>query len=519
MARVCNVFETKETRHAALCSYWVFSPIQIYKNRGEKAPINKQQEKMKVKSLLVAMLVAATTASAQTADPTIMTINGKAVPRSEFEYSYNKNNSETVVDKKSVEEYVDLFVNYKLKVMAAEEAGIDTTKAFRDEFRMYRDQQIRPSFINDNDVEREARKIYEDTRKRIDESGGMVRSRHILVALKQNASKAQSDSALVRADSIYNALIKGADFATLAQRCSDDKGSARRGGDLSWAQRGYMVKEFEDVIFSAKVGEISKPFLSPYGYHIVRVDAKQNFFPYDTVRADIHRFIESRGLREHIISQNIDSIAKHSVPQCTPEDVLNRRADEMAAADPALKSLIREYHDGLLLYEISNRTVWDKAAKDEAGLAAYFKKNRKRYKWEKPRFKGIAYWVKEQGDVVAVKASLKKVPFEQWPEHLRKEFNDSTIRIKVVKGIFREGDNALIDKVVFGKDTTVADVKDFPISATYGEKLKAPKTYNDVRELVVTDYQEQLEKAWIEALRKRYTVVLNKEVLSTVNKH
>ena len=295
---------------------------------------------------MVAMLVAATTASAQTADPTIMTINGKAVPRSEFEYSYNKNNSETVVDKKSVEEYVDLFVNYKLKVMAAEEAGIDTTKAFRDEFRMYRDQQIRPSFINDNDVEREARKIYEDTRKRIDESGGMVRSRHILVALKQNASKAQSDSALVRADSIYNALIKGADFATLAQRCSDDKGSARRGGDLSWAQRGYMVKEFEDVIFSAKVGEISKPFLSPYGYHIVRVDAKQNFFPYDTVRADIHRFIESRGLREHIISQNIDSIAKHSVPQCTPEDVLNRRADEMAAADPALKSLIREYHDG-----------------------------------------------------------------------------------------------------------------------------------------------------------------------------
>ena len=127
--------------------------------------------------------------------------------------------------------------------------------------------------------------------------------------------------------------------------------------------------------------------------------------------------------------------------------------------------------------------------------------------------------MKEQGDVEAVKASLKKVPFELWPEHLRKEFNDSTIRIKVVKGIFREGDNALIDKVVFGKDTTVADVKDFPISATYGEKLKAPKTYNDVRELVVTDYQEQLEKAWIEALRKRYTVVLNKEVLSTVNKH
>ena len=486
---------------------------------GESPNKQTPKEKMKVKSLLVALLVAATTASAQTADPTIMTINGKDVPRSEFEYSYNKNNSETVVDKKSVDEYIDLFVNYKLKVMAAEEAGIDTTKAFRDEFRMYRDQQIRPSFINDNDVEREARTIYEDTRKRIDGNGGLVRPRHILVSLKQNATKAQSDSALVRADSIYNALIKGADFAELAQRCSDDKGSARRGGDLSWVQRGYMVKEFEDAIFAMKPGEISKPILSPFGYHIIKVEAKQNFFPYDTVRADIHRFIESRGLRERIISQNIDSIAKHSVPQCTPEDILNRRADEMTAADPALKNLIREYHDGLLLYEISNRTVWDKAAKDEKGLAAYFKKNRKRYKWEQPRFKGIAYWVKQEGDVEAVKKSLKNIPFEKWAERLRKEFNDSTIRIKVVKGIFREGDNALIDKVVFAKDTTVADVKDFPISATYGEKLKAPNTYNDVRELVVADYQEQLEKAWIEALRKRYTVEVNKDVLSTVNKH
>ena len=486
---------------------------------GESPNKQTPKEKMKVKSLLVALLVAATTASAQTADPTIMTINGKAVPRSEFEYSYNKNNSETVVDKKGVDEYIDLFVNYKLKVMAAEEAGIDATKAFRDEFRMYRDQQIRPSFINDNDVEREARTIYEDTRKRIDGNGGLVRPRHILVSLKQNATKAQNDSALVRADSIYNALIKGADFAELAQRCSDDKGSARRGGDLSWVQRGYMVKEFEDAIFAMKPGEISKPILSPFGYHIIKVEAKQNFFPYDTVRADIHRFIESRGLRERIISQNIDSIAKHSVPQCTPEDILNRRADEMTAADPALKNLIREYHDGLLLYEISNRTVWDKAAKDEKGLAAYFKKNRKRYKWEQPRFKGIAYWVKQEGDVEAVKKSLKNIPFEKWAERLRKEFNDSTIRIKVVKGIFRKGDNALIDKVVFAKDTTVADVKDFPISATYGEKLKAPKTYNDVRELVVADYQEQLEKAWIEALRKRYTVVVNKDVLSTVNKH
>lgn len=471
----------------------------------------------KIKSLLAALLLAAGSVSAQTADPTIMTINGQAVPRSEFEYSYNKNNAETVVDKKSVADYVDLFVNYKLKVMAAQAEGLDTTKAFRDEYLMYRNQQVRPSFIDDGDVEREARKIYKQTQERVDGNGGLVHAYHILVALQQKASQASQDSAKLRADSIYTALKKGADFEDLARRCSDDKMSGMRGGDLSWVQKGQTVKEFEQKIFGMKKGETSEPFLSPFGYHIVYVKDRGNFFPYDSVRTDIRRFIDQRGIREQIITQKIDSIAK--ADKVKPGDILDKRVEEMTANDPSLKNLIREYHDGLLLYEISNRTVWDKAAKDEKGLAAYFKKNRKRYKWEQPRFKGIAYWVKQDGDVEAVKKSLKNIPFEKWAERLRKEFNDSTIRIKVVKGIFREGDNALIDKVVFAKDTTVADVKDFPISATYGEKLKAPKTYNDVRELVVADYQEQLEKAWIEALRKRYTVVVNKDVLSTVNKH
>ena len=78
---------------------------------------------MKSLMLTIAALAMWTTAFAQT-DPIVMTIGGKPVTRSEFEYSYNKNNSETVVDKKSVAEYVDLFINYKLKVLAAEAAGI-----------------------------------------------------------------------------------------------------------------------------------------------------------------------------------------------------------------------------------------------------------------------------------------------------------------------------------------------------------------------------------------------------------
>lgn len=474
---------------------------------------------MKFKSLLAAMLIVASSAGAQTADPVVMTINGNPVLRSEFEYSYNKNNSETVVDKKSVADYVPLFVNYKLKVLAAEAAGIDTTSAFRKEFLSYRDQQVRPSFINDDDVEQEARKIYKETQTRIDSNGGLVRPSHILLMLKQNATQAEQDAAKLRADSIYTALVKGANFADLARRLSDDKGSASRGGDISWVQKGQTVKEFEDVVFAMKKGELSKPFLSPFGYHIVKLMDKQNFFPYDTLRADIRRFIDQRGLRDHIVSQKLDSLAKAAQPATTVQSLLDKRADEMAAKDPALRNLIREYHDGLLLYEISNRLVWDKAAKDEAGLAAFFKKNRKRYAWTEPRFKGIAYNCKDAADVEAVKRSIKKVDFDDWAETLRKQFNDSTLRIKVVKGIFKKGDNALVDREIFQVDTTYTAPKGYEHTAVFGKKLKAPKTYDDVRELVVADYQEYLEKQWIANLRKQYPVVLNEEALATVNKH
>ena len=472
---------------------------------------------MKFKALLAALLITASSVSAQSSDPTIMTIAGHKVPRSEFEYSYNKNNSETVVDKKSVADYVDLFINYKLKVLAAEAAGIDTTKAFRDEFLMYRDQQVRPSFINDADVESEARKIYEQTRQRVDANGGMAHPLHILVMIDQKASQAKQDSAKMRADSIYNALKKGADFAELARRCSDDKMSGMRGGDISWIQKGQTVKEFEDKVFAMKKGEISAPFLSPYGYHIVKLLDRSNFFPYDSVRADIRRFIDQRGIREQIITQKIDSIAKAT--SVKPEQVLDKRVDEMTSTDANLKNLIREYHDGLLLYDISNRMVWDKAAKDDAALAAYYKKNRKKYRWDEPRFKGIAYYVKDEADVANVKNVLKKVPFEQWADTLRKQFNDSTVRIKVVKGIFKKGDNTLVDRDIFKTGATVKPMKDYPITATYGQLLKAPSSYQDVRELVVADYQEQLEKEWVAGLRKRYTVEVDKQVLDTVNKH
>ena len=201
----------------------------------------------------------------------------------------------------------------------------------------------------------------------------------------------------------------------------------------------------------------------------------------------------------------------------TQAQVIEQIADSVCAVDSDLKWLFQEYHDGLLLYEISNRTVWEKAAKDKVALEAYFKANKKKYKWTEPRFKGIAYFVRNNEDVKKVKDCVKKLDFADWNEALRSTFNaDSLKRIKAEKGIFKQGTNAVVDKMVFKCDTTFSMPDGFVEAAVYGKKLKAPKHYTDVEGLVVSDLQEKLEREWIADLRKRYPVVINKEVLKTI---
>ena len=453
-------------------------------------------------------------------DPVIMTVNGQPVTRSEFEYSYNKNNTEGVIDKKTVEEYVDLFINYKLVVTAAMDAHLDTLSSFREEFAKYRDEQVRPSFITDEDIEKRAREEYDRTYHIIDSLGGMIHPSHILVAVGQRATDAERETAKQRADSIYNELRKGADFADMARRFSDDKGSGVAGGDLQWIAPGQTVPDFEKAAYALKDGEISEPVLSQFGYHIIKMHEHQIFFPYDSVHADIITYIDRSGIRESIIDEKINEIVA-AQPGTTKEMVLEQRSIDLSADDSDLANLIREYHDGLLLYEIKNREVWEKGLKDEAGLANYFKKNKKKYTWDTPRFKGIAYHVKDQADVKAVKKSVKGLDFNKWADRLRTTFNgDSVIRIRVEKGIFKEGDSPLVDREVFKKkDVEVKPVKDYPIDAVYGKVIKAPKEWTDVRGQVTADYQDMLEKQWLEELRKKYPVEVRQDVVATVNKH
>ena len=471
-----------------------------------------QREKTVIASL--AMLLCGSMAFGQAGDPVVMTVNGKPVLRSEFEYAYQKSNANGVIDRKTVAEYADLFVNYKLKVEAALEARLDTLTSFKQEFAEYRDRQVRSSLVDEADMENEARRLYEQTRQRVDSLGGLVKLRHILLRLGQRAPQSAEAQAKQRIDSIYEALRHGADFATLAKKYSDDRVSAETGGSLPWIQPGQMLPEFELRAYSLQKGQMSEPFLSPAGYHIIILEDRRNFFPYDSLRTDILRYIDQRHLREQLIEARLNEKARET--HATPAAVLEQHQKEMESKDLSLKYLIQEYHDGLLLFEIINRVVWDKAARDEAGLTAYFNRNKKKYKWESPRYKGVAYSVKVPEDVKNVAKAQKRVPFEQWDKVIETQFNQNGMaRVKARKGLFKQGDNAIVDHKVF-KQGRPKPENDYPFTAVYGKMLKAPKTLDDVRQVVIADYQEEQEAQWVATLRTKYPFSIDQAVLATV---
>ena len=494
---------------------------QSLKHNGATSPHRgKKLTIMKRKNLIAALLFCAAPMMAQNADPVIMKIAGKPVLRSEFEYSYHKNNSEGVIDKKNIDEYVDLFINYKLKVQAALDEQLDTLSSYQQEFRQYRDQQIKPAIVTDADVEEEAHRIYDAEVKRIGPDG-LLQVAHVFVRLSPDADKQTEAEKKQRIDSIYNAIKNGADFNEMASKKSDDGAAAAKGGVIGWISHGQTFEEFDKAAYALKNGEMSEPVLSPVGWHIIKAIDRKMLEPYDSLRQNIMTFIERRNIRDRIADRKVEKEVEASNGQMTPQQVMDKHAAELQAKDPELDNLVREYHDGLLMFEISSRMVWDKAAKDEEGLNAFFKKNRKKYKWDEPRFKGMVYHVKDQKDVKNVAKCVKGLKFADWNEKLRSTFNgDSIIRIRVEKGLFKKGDNAIVDSLVFKvKNVEVKKNADYPIDAIYGKKLKAPKEMSDVRNLVLEDYQTMLEKEWVEALRRKYTVEVYPDIIATVNKH
>jgi len=571
-----------------------------------------------MKKLFYVMAACAMSLSAMgAADQVLLTIDGKPVMASEFMYIYQKNNQETAVESKTIDEYLDMFINFKLKVVEAEAAGLDTTEAFAKELKGYRAQAI-PKYMQDKEamdsliqlsydrmtrdrwashiaiecpmdasdsMEQAALKKLEAATKRIKkgeafakvaaevstiptakEDGGElgwitpfryiyaledavyttpvgeltqpvrtpygyhiawvekevthqdVEAAHIMKMVPGGSADVDA-KAKQAMDSIYALLENGADFAELAKVESEDKGSAMRGGGLGWFGRGVMVKAFEDVVYSLKPGEISEPFRSHFGWHIAKVSGYRDVQPLDSIRDQVEKKVK-RDERQKEADKSFIRKAREEYQlgeEMTDADVKEYVDQHLEEKYEDLRHLVQEYHDGILLFDISLDKVWNRASKDEEGLAKYFKEHQKDYTWDEPKWKGYVIYAKDMAHAKAAKAivqSANKDSIQSFIDH--RVNNDSVKFVNVEHGIWAKGKNKAVDQYGFKEKGTEYTNEKMPVVVLVGKIQKAPMEYQDERGKVTSDYQDALEAVWVEELRAKHVVVVNQEVFDSL---
>lgn len=639
----------------------------------------------------------------QTNEPVLMTIGGDKITKAEFESVYKKNNVKTdALDKKSLEEYLDLYVNFKLKVKEAEELGLDTVGAFVTELKGYRKQLAQP-YLTDKEV---TNKILQEAYERskwdirashilikIDEDAlpkdtliaynkivsirdkaikgedfgklavqysddpsakGMpagngrpemkgnqgdldyfsvfmmvypfenaayntevgkismpirtkygyhilkiadkrparlqITAAHIMIRTKDDMTDEEKTKAKDKINEIYEKLKNKEDFADLALRFSDDKGSSSKGGVLPPFGIAKMVKEFEEASFALENnGDFSKPFQTMYGWHIVkRIDKKalptfdesknelktkisrdsRSQFPKAAVitklkkeynykevkkskeafykvvdstifkgswnaskadklvkpifkvanltlsQKDFANYIESHQANRSTVS--IEVLVNQMYDKFVEDKVLEYEDTQLERKYADFKSLMKEYRDGILLFELTDRKVWSKAVKDSTGLLTFYEANKANYMWGK-RIDATIYTCANETIAKTVREKIQKQGIAQ--SDLLDEINkDSQLNLKIESTVYSKEDNKVIDQIEWKIGTTDnIHVDNSIVFVVVKEVLNPqPKTLSEAKGIITADYQNYLEKQWIAELKSKYKVEINKDVLSTI---
>jgi len=625
---------------------------------------------------------------AQNSDPVLMKIGNNTVTKSEFEYIYFKNNSANTLDKKNLDEYVELYKKFKLKVLEAQALGLDTLPSFKREYNSYRAQIVEPYLADKDFDEQLAREQYQrlledveisiislqlppdaapsdtlavykqmlEIEKRLkkedfakvarevsqdnsakDNGGyigwltgqmvvyplekamyslpvgkisdpirtsygyhiikvlarrpavGKVQVAHILKQFPQNATPEEQANTYNKILEIANKIKQGEDFAKLAQQYSDDKGSARNGGVLNPFGVNRMVPEFEKAAFALKnIGDVSEPIKTQFGWHIIKLIDKKPVPPYEDIREDIlktfkrderatagrkilvEKIKKEYGYTFYDVNFNelleyakkcvytdttflagavnlqkpLFKIGDKTVPQnrflyyvysnsnlfesateqtmkqlntFIEQEIIAYEDANLEKKYPDLKNLLQEYHDGILLFNISNEMVWEKAVKDKEGLEKYFKQNIDNYTFSTPNFKGRVFNCKDKKIAAKVQKAVKKMDADSIAAYLKTKINVDTLLVTSEVGLWKKGENKAVDKFGFkDKTTDFTPSKEFPFVFVKGKVLTKPESYTDVRGAVTSDYQNYLEQEWVKSLLEKYKVTVNPSVLKEV---
>ncbi len=199
----------------------------------------------------------------------LMTVNNVPVYKAEFEQIYWKNKKEKVATKEDLDEYMELFTKFKLKVTEAEDLGMDTVASFIKELDGYKVQLEKPYLVDKKVNEKLITEAY-------DRINTEIRASHILIKMDGSATPEDTLKAYNRIKNIREKILRGdLTFAEAAKRMSEDESAKQNHGDLGYFTAFRMVYSFESAAFNTPVGEISQPFRSRFGYHIVKtVDSR-----------------------------------------------------------------------------------------------------------------------------------------------------------------------------------------------------------------------------------------------------
>ncbi len=491
-------------------------------------------------------------------DPVLMRINGRDVTRSEFEYGLKVHSRKTGTEL-PLKKYVDFFIVSQLKVEAAEEQGLDTAQTFRKHQESYRKELFETCLLGHRSLDNDMREMYRNLQKNA--LGEQVQLIQVCKYLPQTVTSRHLELARVRMDSIYGSIKKNPDidFEDLVRQFSDDK-------RIRWIARLQETSEFEQVVFSLNKGEISSPFFTPQGIHLVKILDRKETLEYDAAHGRlIERWMRGKKGEEKIIarveelksenqfvrnSDGIDELLSKgrtekelftidgrsysgrmferfasSCPQSVKrqlerficKSLLDDEKRRMTDKYPEMRYDLQNYTDSLLIDEVTRRIIDEPAMNDRAGLATYFKFHSSNYRWDIPRYKGAVLHCADKKTAKRAKKILKKAPFKEWQMLVQKAFNeDGAERIKLEQGTFSEGDNPYVDRLVFKKGD-FAPIASHPFTVVVGEKKKGPDDYREVVDLVRKDYRIFLLASWEQELRTAAKVEINQEVLKTVN--
>jgi len=334
----------------------------------------------------------------------LLSIGDENITVGEFYNVYEKSNSQgDVIDKKSMEEYLNLYINFKLKVKEALDLRMDTNSAFISELDGYREQLAKPYFVDESINEDLFAEAWD--RKQKD-----VRASHILIKIDENASPEDTLIAYNKVMDFRNRIMNGENFGDLAVEMSEDP-SARdreatgrrpfmRGnrGDLGYFSVFDMVYPFESGAYNSEIGDVSLPIRTQFGYHLIKLDDKKNAMGQAQV-AHIYFMIPP-----------------------------NATAADSARVEKKANKVYQEILDGKSYIDAVSEYSEDKGSAKAGGLLPWFGVNRM-----VPEFIEIVYQLNDSGDIakplltaygwhiVQLKGKKPIKPYDEIKDELKKK--------------------------------------------------------------------------------------------------